>query len=79
MESKITFKDRHSILVLNPSGEIRQLYVPFRVQVIHPLSGLAIGSWVIVEEVCSDKKHILMYKIMQNWLPYSSFRLSVVF
>jgi hypothetical protein len=79
MSSNITYKDQFSILVVNPVGKMRQLYVPFRVQVIQSSSGLTIGSWVIVEEIRSDQKYKLIYKIMEHWLPYHLFRLSVVF
>ena len=76
---EINYVDCKSILVINATGKMRQLFVPFRVQVILDSSTLKKGSWVIVDEVQTHTHFKLIYRIGMNWWQYDLFRIAVVF
>ena len=78
-ESKIDYVSNNCIVVVNPNGKMRQLFVPFRVQALYTTSTVIKNSWVIVEEVQAHEQHKLLYKICGNWWKYDLFRLSAVF
>ena len=76
---QINYVDHNSILIINPAGKMRQLFVPFRVQVLHDTTILKKNSWVIVEEVQPSAQYQLLYRVTVDWWPYSLFRLQVNF
>ena len=76
---KINYVDNNSILVVNPVGRMRQLFVPFRVQVIAETSILLLNSWVLVEQIKAHDEHIILYRVLNLWWPYNVFKLSVIF
>lgn len=75
----INYLDHNSVMVINPAGRMRQLYVPFKVIVIEPTISLKQDSWVIIEEVYTHTEHKLIYRVGNQWWPYSIFRLEVRF
>lgn len=75
----LNYIDPFSLLVVNPTGKIRQLFVPFKAQVILDTPNFPKNAWVFVEEVSPNNKHKLIYRVGENWWPYYVFRLSVVF
>ncbi len=76
---KINYVSNNSIMVINNYGSIRQLFVPFKVQVIHATAILVKDAWVVVDEVEQSDKYLLLYRIGTNWWPYYVFKLSVEF
>ncbi len=76
---EIRLVDFKSIMVINAAGKMRQLFVPFRVQVILDTTSLKKGTWVIVEEVQPHLQHKLVYRIGSNFWQYDLFRIAVVF
>ncbi len=76
---KIKYLDNGSIMIINNHGKLRQLFVPFRVQVAHATPTLVKDVWVYVEEVQQHDKYLLLYRIANNWWPYYVFRLHVDF
>jgi len=76
---QINYVDRNSILIINPAGKMRQLYVPFRVQLLHDTTILKKNSWVVVEEVQASTQYQLLYRVTVDWWPYNLFRLQVNF
>ena len=75
----INFIDYKSIMVINSVGKIRQLFVPFRVQVILDSTSLKKGTWVIVEEVQPHLQHKLIYRVGSTFWQFDLFRIAVVF
>lgn len=75
----INFIDYNSILVVNPSGQMKQLFTPFKVQVLNQTTLLTINTWVIVDEIRQHQQYRLLYRIGNTWWPYNAFRLSVLF
>ena len=76
---KINYVSNNSIMVINNYGSIRQLFVPFKVQVIHATAILVKDAWVVVDEVQQSDKYLLLYRIGRNWWPFYVFKLSVEF
>lgn len=75
----INYVDPYSILIVNPNGKMRQLFVPFRAQVIQETSIMVKNTWVLIDEVQANTKYKLLYRISTHWWPYDIFRLSVAF
>lgn len=75
----INYIDHKSILVINPTGQMRQLFAPFKVQVLESTTQMAVETWVVVEEILPHEEYKLLYRIGENWWPYNIFRLSVLF
>jgi hypothetical protein len=77
--SHINYIDYGSVLVVNPVGRMRQLFVPFKVQVLEMTTMLHKSSWVYVEEIKLHEKHRLIYRIGNNWWPYHAFKIDIQF
>ena len=75
----INYVDHNSILIINPNGRMRKLYVPFRVQVINDTTILKRNTWVYVEEVMPHDQNKLLYRITTHCRPYSVFRIQIHF
>ena len=76
---QINYVDHNSILIINPAGKMRQLFIPFRVQVLHDTTILKKNSWVIVEEVQPSAQYKMLYRVTVDWWPYDLFRLQIKF
>lgn len=76
---KHTFVNNKSLMVINSQGKIRQLFIPFKVQVIKDTDHFKENSWVVVEEVKSHPQFILLYRVINQWWPYFIFKIEVKF
>jgi len=68
-----------SLLVINKNGKIRRLYTPFRVLAIISVGSIPKNTWVLVQEIASNKKHQLLYVINNEQYLYESFRIYIQF
>ena len=75
----INYVDRNSILIVNPGGQMRQLFVPFKVFVLSDTNILKKNNWVLVEEVVSNEQHKMLYRVTSNWWPYYLFKIQINF
>ena len=75
----VLYYDSFSILVINPTGKIRRLYTPFRVQCIAPADSIQINTTLFVDEVFEDQDDLLLFKINGNLYPYTYFAISINF
>ena len=78
-QSQLNFIDYNSILIINPTGIMRQVFVPFRVQLLQDTKTLKKDTWVIVEEIECHKDYKLLYRITNHWWPYYLFKIGAVF
>ena len=76
---KIKYYDPHSVIVINPIGRMRQVFTPFKAQVIETNSEFEVNSWLYIEEVLPHEKHRIIYRIGNQWWPYYTFKLVVKF
>jgi hypothetical protein len=74
---RLYYYDRHSILLVNRCGVLAQIHVPFRVRCINPVGPLNRDAEVYVQQISEDKKHRILYLVLDLWLPYHHFRLEV--
>jgi|GEM_PF-1234979 hypothetical protein len=73
---KLEYQSSNSLLVINSSGELRQLFVPFRVIVIDSdILHVQKGCSVFVEAVKPDVKERILFRVFHLWIPYSVFEL----
>lgn len=72
---KISFIDHNSIMVISPTGNMKQLYVPFKVKCIHPIGKFVPHSTLYVEQVSSHKQYKILYRILKDWYPFSYFKI----
>jgi len=75
----IKYYDEHSVIVINPNGQMRQLFTPFKAQVVVSNSAFKINTWVYIEEVLPHEKYRIIYRIGNQWWPYDVFKLIVKF
>jgi hypothetical protein len=61
------------LLVINPKGQIRKLYTPFRAQT------LANNSWVYVNEILTNGKDELIFIINSQPMLHHHFRIVIDF
>jgi hypothetical protein len=76
---QINYINHNSILIINPKGKIRQLFTPFKVQLINDTSILKKNSWVVVDLVKASPSYKLMFRIGSKWYPYHLFRITIKF
>ena len=76
---KIKYYDPYSVIVINQNGQMRQLFTPFKAQVVVSNSAFKINTWVYIEEVLPHEKHRIIYRIGTQWWPYDAFKLEVRF
>ncbi len=76
---KLNFVDYNCILIINPTGKMRQLFVPFKVQLLYDTKVLKKGTWVVVEEIESHRDYKLLYRVTDHWWPYYLFKIGAVF
>jgi hypothetical protein len=77
--NQIKYYDHLSILIVNNSGIVKRLYVPFRVTCAVPIDKLKFGVIVYVDGVYSDREHKLVYQINGLAIPYHYFTISINF
>jgi hypothetical protein len=76
---KINFVPNNTLLVIKPNGKIRQLFTPFNAQVLQNTEHFIENGWVVVEEIRQHPKHILIYRVINQWWPYNIFKIDVRF
>jgi len=77
--AQVNYVDENSLLVINPAGKMRQLFVPFRVQLLMDTSRFKKNTWVFVEAIKADDQFTLLYGICGYYYPYFFFRVKVTF
>lgn len=78
-EKNILFYDSFSILLLNPNGQLRRLYTPFRVTCIKHIDNIRINAVLFVDEVFEDQDDLLLFKIYGNLYAYHHFTIQINF
>ena len=76
---KIKYYDLHSVIVINSNGRMRQVFTPFKAQVMIANSAFEVNSWVYIEEVLPHETYRIIYRVGNQCLPYFVFRLTVKF
>lgn len=75
MNRKLSFYDERTLLLITRRGVLRQLHVPFQVKAVQPVGIIKEGTIVYVEAVAQHKEHKIMYRVLNQWIPYYKFLL----
>lgn len=70
MNRKLSFYDERTLLLVSRRGVLRKLEVPFQVRMVQDVRIIKEGTIVYVEAVAQHKEHKIMYRILNQWIPY---------
>jgi len=71
--------DDESILLVNQSGILKKLSIPFRAQCISPVGSLKPKTWIYVEQVIAHHQYRILYRVLDQWIPYNFFKIVIYF
>lgn len=77
MNRKLSFYDERTLLLVSRRGVLRQLHVPFQVKAVHAIGIIKAETIVYVEAVAQHREHRIMYRILNQWVPYYHFKLII--
>jgi hypothetical protein len=75
--NEIIFYNANCILVINKTGKLRKLYVPFQVKCVTHVRNLKPGTIVFVEEVAQHEQLLIIYRVFNEWMPYNDFSIII--
>ena len=79
-ELRVYYHDPSSVLVVNPKGQMRKLYTPFRVLCVKTVNHfLATGTWAYVDEVKTNRKDELIFVVGGRPYPHQHFHIRINF
>lgn len=73
------YHDSLSLLVINPKGKIKKLFIPFRVKCIKSIDKIQVSTWVCVDSLSFSKQSPLLYMINGAWYRYDHFTIVINF
>ncbi len=71
--------DQQSLMLINAKGRLRRLHTPFRVQALNHVGVIQSEHIVYVTAVSQDEQAKLLYRILNQWIPYSQFQLITMY
>jgi hypothetical protein len=77
MNRKLSFYDERTLLLITRRGVLRQLHVPFQVKAAQAIGIIKEGTIVYVEAVAQHKEHKIMYRVLNQWIPYYNFQIII--
>lgn len=77
MNRKLSFYDERTLLLITRKGVLRKLEVPFQVRMVQDVGIIKEGTLVYVEAVAQHKEHKIMYRVLNQWIPYNNFQLII--
>lgn len=70
MNRKLSFYDERTLLLVSRRGVLRKLEVPFQVRMVQDVGIIKEGTLVYVEAVAQHREHRIMFRILNQWIPY---------
>ena len=67
------YKYANTMLVVNPSGKILQLFIPIKAICKYPVNGIDVGTVVFIEGIVLNKQYKMCYRITGKWYVYNCF------
>jgi hypothetical protein len=77
MNRKLSFYDERTLLLITRRGVLRKLEVPFQVKAVQAIGIIKEGTIVYVEAVAQHREHKIMYRVLNQWIPYYNFQLII--
>jgi hypothetical protein len=71
---KLDYVGSNSLLVVNPSGKLRRLFVPIAVKCVTEINIIRKGSTVFIEEIAEHYQHKIIYRVLGKWYPHKYFK-----
>jgi hypothetical protein len=76
-KSSLFYYDSNSLIVVNPSGEIKQIYTPFLAKCTQGSEIIHKNSMVYVEQIFEDPTHKMVYLIGSRLYAFSNFSIII--
>lgn len=67
--------DQQSLMLINSKGRLRRLNTPFRVECIKPIHKIHHQHTVYVTCINEHPSEKLLYRVLNEWIPYHHFQL----
>ena len=67
------YKNAGTMLVINPTGKILQLFVPIKAVFKHAVKGIPVGTTVFIEGIMLHQEYKMCYRITGKWYVYFCF------
>ncbi len=64
-----------SLMLINAKGRLRRLNTPFRVECIKPIHRIHHQHTVYVTYINEHPSEKLLYRVLNEWIPYHHFQL----
>lgn len=75
--NNIAVHDEYRLLAVTPAGFLRIIYCPFQVRCIIPVGFIKSNTLVNVDAVYNSDEHKLLYKVLNQRVPYHHFLLII--
>ncbi|RZA02864.1 MAG: hypothetical protein EOP47_05160 [Sphingobacteriaceae bacterium] len=79
LNDKISFYDETTLLIVGSRGTLKQISTPFEVKAIEPIGTIKVDTLVYVEAVAEHHQFKITYRILNKWMPYHFFRVTINF
>lgn len=73
------YHNNNCLLILNQKGNLKQLFVPFKVKCINYIEGISPDTWVYVDQVSQGSKNLILFQVFNTWVPYYHFQIIINF
>ena len=72
-DRKLFYHNEQTLMLVNKKGILRELKVPFQVKAVESIGIIKIGTLVYVEAVAQHQQFKIMYRVLNQWMPYQYF------
>jgi hypothetical protein len=76
-DRKLFYHNEQTLMLVSKNGILRELKVPFQVKAVQPIGIIKIGTLVYVEAVAQHQQFKIMYRVLNQWMPYYNFQIKV--
>ncbi len=78
-DRKLFYHNEQTLMLVSKKGILRELKVPFQVKAVEPIGIIKIGTLVYVEAVAQHQQFKIMYRVLNQWMPYQYFLIVIEF
>ncbi len=78
-DRKLFYHNEQTLMLVSNKGILRELKVPFQVKAVQPIGIIKTGTLVYVEAVAQHQQFKIMYRVLNQWMPYQYFLIVIEF
>lgn len=78
-DRKLFYHNEQTLMPVSKKGILRELKVPFQVKAEQAIGIIKIGTLVYVEAVAQHQQFKIMYRVLNQWMPYQYFLIVIEF